>query len=92
MGAGSALVRWGTELADSLGLVSYLESSPYGYSVYKRAGYEDIAVLDFKATETWGFVNTEKRNWGENGGLELGGPLAEGSIRAVVMKRTPKSA
>ncbi|KAK5651509.1 hypothetical protein OQA88_11963 [Cercophora sp. LCS_1] len=91
LGAGSALVRWGNELADSLGLASYLEASPYGYSVYKRLGFEDVDVLDFDMAGRWGAVKAEGRNWGESNALELGGPLPEGSMRTVIMKRTPSS-
>ena len=83
-------MRWGTELADSLGLVSWLESSAYGYPVYKRAGYEDVLPLDFKITETWGATKAEGRDWGESAALELGGPVPEGTMRSVIMKRLPK--
>jgi hypothetical protein len=91
LGAGSALVRWGIDLADSLGLVSWLEASPYGYPLYKRYGYKDIAVIDFTAPETWGGTPPEDRDWGENSALEIGGPLAVGELRQVSMKRLPKT-
>ncbi|KAK1757817.1 hypothetical protein QBC47DRAFT_165683 [Echria macrotheca] len=87
LGAGSALVRWGNDLADSLGLVSYIEASPHGYSVYKKQGFEDVLALDFKVTETWGAIKEEGRNWGENNAVEIGGPLAPGCLRTVVMRR-----
>lgn len=83
-------MRWGTDLADKLGLVSWLEASPYGYLVYRLFGFEDVKVMDFKVTERWGVVNDESRNWGENNALELGGPLAVGSHRSVIMRRAPK--
>ncbi|KAK4451414.1 puromycin N-acetyltransferase [Podospora aff. communis PSN243] len=92
LGAGSALLRWGTDLADSLGLISWLEASPYGYHLYKRHGYEDVAVIDFKVTETWGAKKAEGWNWGEKCALELGGPLPEGEMRTVIMKRVPNKA
>jgi hypothetical protein len=79
-------------LADSLGLVSWLEASPYGYPLYKRHGYEDVAVIDFRITETWGAKKGEGRDWGEKSALEIGGPLPEGEMRTVVMKRLPKAA
>lgn len=83
------MVRWGNDLADSLGLESYLEASPYGYSVYKRLGFEDVAVMDFDMTGKWGAVKEEGRNWGEQNAFELGGPLPTGLMRSVIMKRKP---
>ena len=46
-------MRWGNELADNLGLPSYLESSPYGYRLYKRYGFEEIAYLDYEVNKRW---------------------------------------
>lgn len=46
--------------------------------------------MDFKTTETWGATKPEGRDWGENSALEIGGPLAEGELRSVFMKRLPK--
>ncbi|KAK0630233.1 hypothetical protein B0T17DRAFT_216403 [Bombardia bombarda] len=91
-GAGSALLRWGTELADSLGLPSYLEASPYGYSLYKKFGYQEIDVLDLNITERWGAVKTDDRNWGQNCAVDLVGPAPEGTFRTVIMKRPAKTA
>jgi len=91
LGAGSALLRWGTDLADSLGLASWLESSPYGYPLYKRHGYKDISVIDFEITKRWGPTKPADRDWGENSALEIGGPVAEGVLRTVIMKRPPKA-
>ncbi|KAK4208403.1 hypothetical protein QBC37DRAFT_325810 [Rhypophila decipiens] len=90
LGAGSALVRWGTDLADRLELVSWVGgSSPYGYPLYKRHGYQDIDVVDFKVTERWGVTRPEDRDWGENCAVDLGGPLGVGELRSVFMKRVP---
>ncbi|KAL8293758.1 hypothetical protein RQP46_000459 [Phenoliferia psychrophenolica] len=38
-GAGTALLHWGCEQADSAGLSTYLKSSEEGLSVFKRAGF-----------------------------------------------------
>ncbi|KAK0730199.1 hypothetical protein B0H67DRAFT_475633 [Lasiosphaeris hirsuta] len=92
LGAGSALLRWGTELADRLGLPSYLEASPYGYPAYKRHSYQDLVVIDFEITKTWGLAKLESWNWGHNCAVALGGALADGSFRAIIMKRPFKSA
>lgn len=61
MGTGSALIRQGNELADGLGIPSYLEASLYGYPAYRRLGYQDLVVKDFEITKTWGVVKLE--NW-----------------------------
>lgn len=85
------MVRWGVELADKLGLESWLEASPYGYPLYKLYGFQDVKVMDFKITERWGATKPEGRNWGENNALELGGPLPSGSLRSVIMRRPAKA-
>ena len=48
-GAGSALMEWGKQKADELGLPIYLESSAKGYPFYKKHGFEDVEtfVVDF---------------------------------------------
>ncbi|GAB1310616.1 Puromycin N-acetyltransferase [Madurella fahalii] len=92
LGAGSALVRWGVELADELGLPCRLEASPVGYSLYKKFGYEDVDVLDTRITETWGVANTNGSNWGTNNAVALAGPAPEGVMRTVIMRRPPKKA
>lgn len=90
LGAGTALLRWGLDLADQLGLVSCLEASPYGYGLYKRYGYEDVDVMDFKITERWGVTKPEDQNWGANLAVDIAGPLPEGQMRIVIMKRPPQ--
>ena len=44
-GAGGMLVRWGTSKADELGLDCFLESSPFGYGLYKKCGFKDKEQL-----------------------------------------------
>lgn len=44
-GAGGKLVRWGTAKADGLSIDSFLESSPFGYGLYKKCGFEDVEQL-----------------------------------------------
>ncbi|KAK4167214.1 hypothetical protein QBC43DRAFT_331961 [Cladorrhinum sp. PSN259] len=90
LGAGSALVKFGADIADSLGLPCRLEASPAGYPVYKRLGYEDVDVFDLKVTETWG-VKPEGRYWGKNNAVEIAGPAPEGVHRTVIMRRPPKA-
>ncbi|KAK3945212.1 hypothetical protein QBC46DRAFT_277620 [Diplogelasinospora grovesii] len=90
LGAGTAMVRWGTELADELGLPSMLEASPSGYGLYKKFGYEDIDVIDLNITERWGAAY-DGRNWGKDNAVELAGPAPEGVSRTVVMRRPAKA-
>jgi GNAT superfamily N-acetyltransferase len=39
-GAGTALLRWGVELADREGLPIRLEATPYGLGLYEKFGFE----------------------------------------------------
>ncbi|KAK1829926.1 puromycin N-acetyltransferase [Podospora conica] len=90
LGAGSALLRRGCEFADSLGLPSWLVASPEGYPVYKKFGYQDVAVMDFDVTGDWGITKTEAWNWGATSALDIAGPLPEGHSRSVFMRRPAK--
>lgn len=91
LGAGSALLKWGCELADSENKTAWLEASPAGYSLYRRFGFEDVDVQDLKLTELWGPVRTEGENWGAASAVALAGKLPDGSFRSVLMKRLPKT-
>lgn len=95
LGAGSALLAWGRELADKEGLTTWLEASPQGYPLYRRFGYEDVDVQDLAVTERWGPVREEeegeaREDWGQNAGVALAGELPRGSFRTVVMRRLPR--
>ncbi|KAK4200242.1 hypothetical protein QBC40DRAFT_73288 [Triangularia verruculosa] len=92
LGAGSALLKWGVDLADSLGLPTRLESSPVGYSLYRKFGFEDVDVLDLNVGERWGVTKAEGRHWGENNAVALAGPVPEGVHRSVIMRRPAKGA
>lgn len=52
-GAGSSLIKWGTEEADRLGIPAFLESSPQGLSLYKKCGFEvlDTVTVDLSPWE-----------------------------------------
>ncbi|KAJ4297331.1 hypothetical protein N0V88_004249 [Collariella sp. IMI 366227] len=66
-------------------------SSPAGYPLYRRFGYEDVDVSDLKVTELWGRANTDGSDWGANNAIALtGGPASEGVVRSVIMRRPPK--
>jgi hypothetical protein len=39
------LIKWGLDIADSLGLPAYLESSPVAHRLYEKFGFRDIDEL-----------------------------------------------
>lgn len=51
-GAGSMLMRIGTQNADQDGKEAYLEASPEGVSLYKKFGFEEAAILDTNIRST----------------------------------------
>ncbi|KKY15003.1 putative gnat family [Diplodia seriata] len=53
-GAGSMLIRWGTEHADRDGLICFLEASEAGRPLYKRHGFVDRQVTTFDLTKYGG--------------------------------------
>lgn len=46
-GIGKALMQWGLAKADEEGLLGWLVSSPEGYALYRRSGFEDRLVQHF---------------------------------------------
>ncbi|KAL8376009.1 hypothetical protein RB595_007221 [Gaeumannomyces hyphopodioides] len=91
LGAGTALLRSGLELADELGLAARLEASPPGYRLYLRHGFEPVAAQDLEITRRWGKAQAAGENWGQENAVEVCGPLAEGCYRTVFMRRPPKA-
>ncbi|KAK2615479.1 hypothetical protein N8I77_002229 [Diaporthe amygdali] len=91
LGAGTALLKWGCELADRENKTAWLEASPAGYLLYRKFGFEDVEVQDLKVTETWGPVRSEGENWGAGSAVILAGELPEGSFRTVLMRRLPQT-
>jgi hypothetical protein len=70
----------------------WLESSPPGYSLYKRFGFEPVDVHDLKVTELWGATKLDEgENWGEASAVELAGELPKGCFRTAMMRRLPKT-
>lgn len=46
MGIGSQLIRAGLDEGERLGLdEAYVESSPAGYGLYRKMGFEDVHVI-----------------------------------------------
>ncbi|RVX75840.1 hypothetical protein B0A52_00197 [Exophiala mesophila] len=52
-GAGSMLIKWGTDIADKMRLPAYLESSPKAYKLYQKHGFNTIGV--FTMDPKWGY-------------------------------------
>lgn len=91
-GVGSALLRWGTELADGEGeggLPVWLEASPEGYGLYRKFGFEDVEVQDLPIGDKK--TRHEGENWGQRSAVELAGELREGCYRSVMMRRAPRT-
>ncbi|KAJ8111883.1 hypothetical protein OPT61_g5623 [Boeremia exigua] len=53
-GAGSMLVRWGTERADEANVEAYLEASPMGAPMYARHGFEPVKKVGLDLTKYGG--------------------------------------
>ena len=45
-GAGTQLVKWGTDLADKQRLQCYLEASPAGYPLFRKADFEEVTEME----------------------------------------------
>lgn len=45
-GAGSQILRWGTEKADQQGVEAYLDASPDAVKLYERHGFREVGKLD----------------------------------------------
>lgn len=49
-GAGSLLLRWGTDIADDRGLPCFLLSTHSGHKLYSRRGFKDSEALELDGT------------------------------------------
>lgn len=61
LGAASALLQWGVQLADEERVPAFLEASPPGYPLYKSFGFEDMYAQDLALEGT--SLGNEK-DWG----------------------------
>lgn len=87
LGAGSALLRWGTDHAGRQGWDCWLTSTPAGYWVYRKNGFVDIDVMDLVLSR-WGVRKAdESEDWGEKLGIEMAGVVGHGCYRVVLMRR-----
>ena len=62
-GAGSLLVRWGTDKADEMGLEAFVESTDDGKPLYAKHGFEYINELILDPTppeQTSDLINLQK--------------------------------
>jgi GNAT superfamily N-acetyltransferase len=53
-GAGGALMEWGKQKADELGLPTYLESSAKGHRFYQKHGFKDVQVMTMDLSQYGG--------------------------------------
>lgn len=47
------LIKWGTEEAQKLGMIAYLESSEAGHGLYAKMGFKDVELLEVDLSK-WG--------------------------------------
>ncbi|KAL9062156.1 MAG: hypothetical protein Q9157_009177, partial [Trypethelium eluteriae] len=59
-GAGSMLLKWGTERADGAGLPMYIESTEMGKPLYEKFGFETVHVMETDLA-TFGGRGKDKR-------------------------------
>lgn len=52
-GAGSMLVKWGTEIADSLGVESFIDGTAAGKPLYERFGFKADDWIVVPVPEKW---------------------------------------
>lgn len=52
-GAGSMLVKWGTDLADSMGAEAVVEGSDAGKPLYEKHGYTSLQRVTMQVPEKW---------------------------------------
>jgi ribosomal protein S18 acetylase RimI-like enzyme len=63
-GIGTRLVQWGAEMADSEQLPCWAHASPASYSLYERAGFQELGRSDYNLAE-WAPGGKEgNRGWG----------------------------
>ncbi|KAI1753326.1 acyl-CoA N-acyltransferase [Xylaria castorea] len=84
-GVGSALIRHGNDIADKLGLCTWVHSSHQAYEAYKKFGFEAVRELDIDLDEYAPRVPRE-------GEPVMGDKGSDGWGRYVIryMKRIPK--
>jgi hypothetical protein len=78
-------------VADKEGCNAWVQSSPEGYSLYVKQGFEPVDTQDLEIVERFGAKRSPGITWGENAAVEKLGPLAPGHFRTVMMRRTPRS-
>ncbi|KAJ9640330.1 hypothetical protein H2199_005869 [Coniosporium tulheliwenetii] len=54
-GCGTMMVKWGTDLADRLSVLAWVEGSPAGWRLYNTHGFEELEKIT-KKTRKWTVV------------------------------------
>jgi len=57
-------VKWGTGLADKLGFMAVVESTPYGRGLYESEGFQFIDHWETRLPEKWeGIRGKQNFDW-----------------------------
>ncbi|KAH8598234.1 hypothetical protein B0O99DRAFT_670082 [Bisporella sp. PMI_857] len=63
-GVATALMKWGEEMADREGIVSFLLATPWAHGLYKHIGFKDFDHADLKLGEWALGPEDESYGWG----------------------------
>jgi GNAT superfamily N-acetyltransferase len=88
-GAGAALVAWGLAIADKEKVPVWLESSPFGWPLYQRLGFEVVDTQDLDIGGRYNAQQKDGEDWGANLAVDKLGPLAPGHFRTAMVVRRP---
>ena len=90
-GAGKLLVKYGTELADEMGLPCFLEGSPEGYGLYSSCGFEQVGTIWIDLAKYGkNTVGSIEKGYG-SGSVERAEGVGEGWYKHDVMVRPAKA-
>lgn len=63
-GVGSALIRWGTRIADAEGVYCWVSSSDGGWTAFQKSGFAEVGRLE---VELDNFAGSAKNEEGDDG-------------------------
>lgn len=66
-GVGSALIRWGTSIADAEGVYCWVSSSDGGWTAFQKMGFGEVGRLELELDNFSGAVRNEEREDGRWG-------------------------
>ena len=62
-GVGAALVAWGTEKADEMGVEAVVESSAFGKGLYEKNGFVFVKDVEVAVPERWAHKPKQRFAW-----------------------------